>query len=139
MLELRWFAPTTPKCWNFDVSDVIKVTTPDGRLDSLEVASHVVPKLAGCLRQKTCNKLVIRANDSVWGKIPACRVCPERRKFRLDRWPVRGWSNIHWIVSHAWITAVHDKVSGAYGYCSGNDLLGWRGLELQLLVERTET
>ena len=73
MLELRWIDKMTPKGWKFDVGDVIKIAAAGGRLDSLEVSSHVVPKLAGCVRQKSCNKLVFWTinSNSVQGKICA--------------------------------------------------------------------
>ena len=47
MLELCQIQKGAPNGWNVDVRNLLKVTAVDGRLERLEMSSHVVPRSAG--------------------------------------------------------------------------------------------
>ena len=84
VLKLGWIQDGTPESWSLDILSLIKVATVDGRLERLEVSSHVVPQSAWILGDDAGN-VVARANNSKGWKIFAVVVSPERRDLRLNR------------------------------------------------------
>ena len=83
--------PGRTKCLQYPVATVfqhhsIKVTVVDGRLESLEMSSHVVPQSAWCLGDDACN-VVVNTNN-VRRSLGAGWVSPEWRHLWFNWWAV---------------------------------------------------